>query len=46
MRCAYCGHELTDETEVAGHDGLGHPVCTDCADGDEPAEAGEGTDAP
>lgn len=35
-RCCYCGRQVDDQ---AGLDGHGHPICCDCADGDEMDEA-------
>jgi len=34
MTCAYCGLPVPAGAE-AGCDGLGYPVCADCADGDD-----------
>ena len=40
MTCCYaCGRDLTPDLPAAGHDGLGYPVCADCADGDDLADA-------
>jgi hypothetical protein len=40
VTCCYaCGRDLTPDLPAAGHDGLGYPVCADCADGDDLADA-------